>query len=136
MEQMSIEVFSDFGAADVDAVARGHDPARTRVTTEGDWLRIDLGRPGGDGRPGGIAQTIYLHRRDCAVAEGTRARRPPSELREELRRLLVDEFASADGDSAAVPPAAAARSDPRLADSPDAERRKRRAGSPASPAEG
>jgi hypothetical protein len=130
VEQMSIEVFSDFGAADVDAVARGHDPARTRVTTEGDWLRIDLGRPGGDGRPGGIAQTIYLHRRDRAVAEGPRARRPPSELREELRRLLVDELASADGNSAD------ARPDPRLASSPDAERRKRRGGAPASPAGG
>ncbi len=132
MRPTNTETLSDFGVADVDAVARGHDPAQTRVEARDEWLRIDLARSAREGSPGGIGQTIFLERLGAPAGDGTRPVRTAAELRTELERHLVAEFSRAGGapdPKVAEPEPAPRRDETRIRASAvtEADARKRRA---------
>lgn len=113
----------DFGVEDVHAVVSGHDPAQTRVEDQGDWLRVEIGRPAREGAPAGLGQTIYLYRRGALHADGTRPPRTAAELRADLALLLVDEFRRA-----SAPPGDAAEAETGTLDDPAGARSSSAAG--------
>jgi hypothetical protein len=83
---------SDFSVEDAHAVVAQHDPALTRVEVQGDWLRVDVGRPARGDQPGGTGQTVYLYRYGPRGPDGQRRLKSTAGLRAELAGLLVDEF--------------------------------------------
>jgi len=79
--------------ADVCVVLGRHDPARTMVQVEGDWIRVDLGRPADGVAAAGVGQTVYLYRLgERSALTGERRPKSLGELLADLSALLAEEF--------------------------------------------